>query len=215
MQLSRCHASAAEASKLLDPSSSRYPSGTVEAGSAVVFSASGSARGAASHCSWGDFGASSAGAPSSSGAVAPEADGGALKILFVEDDPTLRMLTGEVMMELGHDVVASETAEEALEALAREPFDVLLTDVGLAGMSGIDLAREAVTRHPRLSVVIASGYAVNASDVGVERLRTKDHVHEMLHALGHHLLVQRRRIVQDGAALVLPPPKQKLKLPPR
>ena len=60
----------------------------------------------------------------------------------------------------------------ALEALAREPFDVLLTDVGLAGMSGIDLAREAVTRHPRLSVVIASGYAVNASDVGVERLRT-------------------------------------------
>ena len=114
----------------------------------------------------------SAGAPSSSGAVAPEADGGALKILFVEDDPTLRMLTGEVMMELGHDVVASETAEEALEALAREPFDVLLTDVGLAGMSGIDLAREAVTRHPRLSVVIASGYAVNASDVGVERLRT-------------------------------------------
>ena len=80
------------------------------------------------------------------------------------------MLTGEVMMELGHDVVASETAEEALEALAREPFDVLLTDVGLAGMSGIDLAREAVTRHPRLSVVIA--YAVNASDVGVERLRT-------------------------------------------
>lgn len=114
----------------------------------------------------------SAGAPSSSGAVAPEADGGALKILFVEDDPTLRMLTGEVMMELGHDVVASETAEEALEALAREPFDVLLTDVGLAGMSGIDLAREATTRHPRLSVVIASGYAVNASDVGVERLRT-------------------------------------------
>ena len=53
-----------------------------------------------------------------------------------------------------------------------KPFDVLLTDVGLAGMSGIDLAREAVTRHPRLSVVIASGYAVNASDVGVERLRT-------------------------------------------
>ncbi|OCX94645.1 MAG: hybrid sensor histidine kinase/response regulator [Pseudomonas sp. CO183] len=95
-----------------------------------------------------------------------------LRILFVEDDPTLRMLTGEVMMELGHEVVASETAEEALEILERQPFDVLLTDVGLAGMSGIDLAREAGTRLPRLSLVIASGYPVNASDVGLDRLRT-------------------------------------------
>jgi CheY-like chemotaxis protein len=97
---------------------------------------------------------------------------GSLRILFVEDDPTLRMLTGEVMMELGHEVVASETAEEALEILERQPFDVLLTDVGLAGMSGIDLAREAGTRLPRLSLVIASGYPVNASDVGLDRLRT-------------------------------------------
>lgn len=102
----------------------------------------------------------------------PAADDASLKILFVEDDPTLRMLTGEVMMELGHRVVASETAEEALEALGQQPFDVLLTDVGLAGMSGIDLAREASARHPRLSLVIASGYAVNASDVGLDRLRT-------------------------------------------
>jgi len=102
----------------------------------------------------------------------PAADDASLKILFVEDDPTLRMLTGEVMMELGHQVVASETAEEALEALGQQPFDVLLTDVGLAGMSGIDLAREASARHPRLSLVIASGYAVNASDVGLDQLRT-------------------------------------------
>jgi len=102
----------------------------------------------------------------------PAVDDASLKILFVEDDPTLRMLTGEVMMELGHQVVASETAEEALEALERQPFDVLLTDVGLAGMSGIDLAREAGARHPQLSLVIASGYAVNASDVGLDRLRT-------------------------------------------
>ncbi|EME01487.1 MULTISPECIES: PAS domain-containing protein [Stutzerimonas stutzeri subgroup] len=105
-------------------------------------------------------------------ASSPAVDDASLKILFVEDDPTLRMLTGEVMMELGHQVVVSETAEEALEALEQQPFDVLLTDVGLAGMSGIDLAREAGARHPQLSLVIASGYAVNASDVGLDRLRT-------------------------------------------
>jgi len=113
-----------------------------------------------------------------SGALLPAVEPGVtagdagLRILFVEDDPTLRMLTGEVMMELGHQVVASETAEEALELLEQQPFDVLLTDVGLAGMSGIDLVREVGVRQPQLSLVIASGYAVSASDVGLDRLRT-------------------------------------------
>ncbi len=108
----------------------------------------------------------------------PEADGSSLvddaglRILFVEDDPTLRMLTGEVLTELGHRVEVSETAEEALEFLDRQPFDVLLTDVGLAGMSGIDLARQAGARHPELALVIASGYAVSPAEVGIDRLRT-------------------------------------------
>ena len=102
----------------------------------------------------------------------PQGDDRSLQILFVEDDPTLRMLTGEVMMELGHQVVACETAEEALDVLEGQAFDVLLTDVGLAGMSGIDLAREAAIRQPQLSLVIASGYAVSASEVGLPRLRT-------------------------------------------
>jgi len=108
----------------------------------------------------------------------PEADGSSavddagLRILFVEDDPTLRMLTGEVLTELGHRVEVSETAEEALGFLNRQPFDVLLTDVGLAGMSGIDLARQAGARHPELALVIASGYAVSPAEVGIDRLRT-------------------------------------------
>lgn len=95
-----------------------------------------------------------------------------LKILFVEDDPTLRMLTGEVMDELGHEVSLCESAEAALEQLAQRPYDVLLTDVGLAGMSGIELVRQAKARDPGLSVVIASGYAVDAREVGLDDLRT-------------------------------------------
>lgn len=94
-----------------------------------------------------------------------------LKVLFVEDDPTLRMLTGEVIAELGHEVTLSESAEEALEQLGAHPFDVLLTDVGLAGMSGIELARQARQRHPELALVIASGYAVDAREEGIESLR--------------------------------------------
>ncbi|WP_417788174.1 PAS domain-containing protein [Stutzerimonas xanthomarina] len=95
-----------------------------------------------------------------------------LRILFVEDDPTLRMLTGEVMDELGHQVSLCESAEAALKQLEQHPFDVLLTDIGLAGMSGIELVREARARDASLSVVIASGYAVDAREVGLDDLRT-------------------------------------------
>ena len=95
-----------------------------------------------------------------------------LKILFVEDDPTLRMLTGEVMDELGHEVCLCESAEAALEQLEQQRFDVLLTDVGLAGMSGIELVRMARERDATLSVVIASGYEVDVRREGLEGLRT-------------------------------------------
>ena len=101
-----------------------------------------------------------------------ESESPGLRILFVEDDPTLRMLTGEVMSELGHQVNAVESAEGALEQLEQETYDVLLTDVGLAGISGIELARLAQERHPGLALVIASGYPVDPRQEGLQALRT-------------------------------------------
>ncbi len=95
-----------------------------------------------------------------------------LHVLFVEDDPTLRMLTGEVMSELGHQVTPIESAEAALGQLKNHSFDVLLTDVGLAGMNGIELARQTQERHPDVDVVIASGYPVDVRQEGLKDLRT-------------------------------------------
>jgi len=107
-------------------------------------------------------------------AMAMQAEGSSagLRILFVEDDPTLRMLTGEVMDELGHQVTLIESAEAALEELQKHSFDVLLTDVGLAGMSGLELARQARERYPQVDLVIASGYPVDAVQEGLKGLRT-------------------------------------------
>ena len=96
---------------------------------------------------------------------APPASG--LRILFVEDDFTLRMLTGEVIEELGHRVHACESAEEALQVLQGERFDVLLTDIGLGGMSGLELLRAVAPQHPQLKLVIASGYPVDAQQEGL------------------------------------------------
>jgi CheY-like chemotaxis protein len=100
-------------------------------------------------------------------ASSPATVGGALQVLFVEDDPTLRMLTGEVIGELGHQVDACDSAEAALARLEQRRYDVLLTDVGLGGMSGIELVRRLGDRYPSMHVVIASGYPVRPRDEGL------------------------------------------------
>ncbi|HYD65736.1 response regulator [Azospirillum sp.] len=82
-----------------------------------------------------------------------------LSVLVVEDDALVRLTTLEMLDDLGHHALEAADAEEALEVLARVPVDVLLTDVGLPGMSGSDLAEEARRRKPGIAVVMATGYA--------------------------------------------------------
>jgi PAS domain S-box-containing protein len=84
----------------------------------------------------------------------------ALRILFVEDDEDIRFSASELMQEMGHTVRDVPTAEAAQEALAAEQFDVLFTDVSLPGMSGLDLARQAVRQYPGMRVLVASGHHV-------------------------------------------------------
>jgi CheY-like chemotaxis protein len=88
----------------------------------------------------------------------------ALIILLVEDDLTLRSLTGEVMEELGYQVTAVASAEDALQVLQSGSFNVLFTDIGLGGMSGLDLSRQALRLYPKLHVVVASGYSFDKDD---------------------------------------------------
>jgi CheY-like chemotaxis protein len=88
----------------------------------------------------------------------------ALNILLVEDDLTLRSLTGEVMEELGYQVTAVASAEDALQVLQSGSFNVLFTDIGLGGMSGLDLSRQALRLYPKLHVVVASGYSFDKDD---------------------------------------------------
>lgn len=90
---------------------------------------------------------------------APEAAGRPRRVLLVEDEVVLRMSTTDMLEQLGCFVSGVGSGEQALELLARGgSFDLLLTDLGLPGMSGEELAAEVRRQFPRLPVVIASGY---------------------------------------------------------
>ncbi|MET0961721.1 MAG: response regulator [Noviherbaspirillum sp.] len=96
-------------------------------------------------------------------AAAAPAPGDALRILVVEDNEDSRILVCELLTALGHAVTGVGSAEEAIEALQKDSFDTLFTDVSLPGMSGVDLARKAAVMAPGLSIVFASGYGASVS----------------------------------------------------
>ncbi|MGF6478770.1 PAS domain S-box-containing protein [Paraburkholderia sp. JPY419] len=87
------------------------------------------------------------------GPVAP------LRILLVDDDVNLAQATNELIGLLGHSGKFTTSPREALEWLANEPFDVLITDLRMPDIDGIELAKQATARAPSLHVVFASGYA--------------------------------------------------------
>ena len=79
------------------------------------------------------------------------------RILLVEDDGTQRRALLRTLSRLDHAVVAVGSAEEALTEVARARFDVLLSDVGLPGLSGIDLLSQLRQDGELLPVVMMSG----------------------------------------------------------
>jgi two-component system, cell cycle response regulator CpdR len=81
-----------------------------------------------------------------------------LRILYVEDNAIVREITSELLAQDQREIVSCTTAEEALKAFAANPFDLVITDVSLPAMSGIELARSILDLQPGVPIILASGY---------------------------------------------------------
>ena len=88
-----------------------------------------------------------------------------LKILYVEDNALVREVTSELLAQDKREVIACASAEQALKAFQANVFDVVITDVSLPVMSGIDFARTILRVKPQMPIIIASGYSL---DFGLE-----------------------------------------------
>jgi CheY-like chemotaxis protein len=80
------------------------------------------------------------------------------RILIAEDNPDLMQMTCSLFEALGHEVRGALSFDAAAGLLRDSPFDLLFTDIDLAGKSGVELARLAVRQQPALRVAFASGY---------------------------------------------------------
>lgn len=83
-------------------------------------------------------------------------------ILLAEDDSSLCVFLAKALQKAGHDVTAVERGDEALRLLDRSKFDLLLTDIVMPGIDGIELARIAAERHPGMKIMFITGFAVVA-----------------------------------------------------
>jgi PAS domain S-box-containing protein len=113
-------------------------------------------------------------APTAEAAPATDDPGqGSGSVLLVEDEHAVRDMTRRVLQRAGYTVLATENASSAINAIekAADPFEVLVTDVVMPGMSGIELASWMLDRHPETAIVLLSGYTADSLDL--ERLMAR------------------------------------------
>lgn len=110
-------------------------------------------------------------------------------ILLAEDDDSMRRFLKKALERAGHSVIDASQGDEALTELQLREFDLLLTDIVMPVMDGIELARRAAEIDPEMKIMFITGFAavaLNAASQAPEDAKVlskpfhlKDLVHEV------------------------------------
>jgi two-component system, cell cycle response regulator CpdR len=84
------------------------------------------------------------------------------KILLAEDDNDMRRFLAKALQNAGYDVASFDNGLSAFNRLREEPFGLLLTDIVMPEMDGIELARRATEIDPDIKVMFITGFAAVA-----------------------------------------------------
>jgi two-component system cell cycle sensor histidine kinase/response regulator CckA len=113
------------------------------------------------------------------------------RILYLDDEEPLVFLMRRMLEHLGHRIAAFTRSDEALAAFTAAPteFDLVLTDMSMPGMSGVEFAESVLAVRPDALVVIATGHI---QDKDIERAR----------AAGVHEVIQKPSTLEEMAQTV-------------
>ncbi len=139
-------------------------------------------------------------APDPEAHVSPEQ-----KVLIVEDDAALRRVTQLHLEKLGFSTCVAADAAEALRMMQDSPYDVLLTDLHLPGMSGMDLLKRVKAEHPETIVIVITAFGTVATAVEAMKAGAYDYVTKPLQQYRLNELVRRaletRQLTQEVGLL--------------
>jgi putative nucleotidyltransferase with HDIG domain len=92
------------------------------------------------------------------------------RILIIDDEFGVRDILARFFGERGYSCLPVASAEQALEAMDKESFDLALSDIKMPGMSGLDFLRISRERYPRVVVIMMT--ALNDTDIAISALKT-------------------------------------------
>ena len=124
------------------------------------------------------------------------------RILIVEDNALVRSLLQEVLSQQGHSVQTSENGDDAQRRVANEIFDLIITDIHLPGLSGLDLITRFKAFQPTVAILVITGYpslskAVAAIKQGAADFITKPFNIRHICDLVQQTLLERRQLTES------------------
>ncbi len=97
-------------------------------------------------------------------------------ILIVDDEAIVRESIGDWLKDAGYQVATAESGEEALAMIGRQDFSLIVVDLRLPGMHGIDVLKEVKAKHPEINSIVITAYPTDLSAAEAKKLGVIDYL---------------------------------------
>jgi len=98
------------------------------------------------------------------------------RILVIDDENTYRLMLSEYLRREGFEVHSAPSGEAAVELLKREPFDLLIVDLQLEGMGGMDVVKAVSEATPEMAIIVLTAQGTLETAVQALRYRVQDYL---------------------------------------
>jgi len=129
------------------------------------------------------------------------------KILIVEDDETLRNVMQLQLKKLGYEAAVAPNAEQAIDILQKSPQNLIITDLNLPGISGLELLKRVRSEYPDTAAIVMTAYGTIQSAVEAMRSGAYDYITKPVEpydlralvsrALDHHRLIEEVQVLRS------------------
>ena len=100
----------------------------------------------------------------------------AAKILLIEDDAGITDTLQRVLTEEGHEVVTAQRGDDGLARATREVFNVVITDLKLPGLNGLELVRQLHAAQSRLPIILITAFGTTETAIEAMKLGAYDYL---------------------------------------